>query len=104
MSLEAITKIRAVEEDMERSKADAKAQAQKLIADAEREGRSLLQQGREKSADAAASAMRKAEEQAAARREEILAQSVKACEQLTSDARARMDKAAQAIIERVVER
>ena len=35
MSLEAITKIRAVEEDMERSKADAKAQAQKLIADAD---------------------------------------------------------------------
>ena len=41
MSLEAITKIRAVEEDMERSKTDAKAQAQKLIADADREGRSL---------------------------------------------------------------
>ena len=56
MSLEAITKIRAVEEDMERSKADAKAQAQKLIADADREGRSLLQQGREKASAAAAAA------------------------------------------------
>ena len=48
MSLEAITKIRAVEDGMERAKADAKAQAQKLLADAEREGRALLQKGREK--------------------------------------------------------
>ena len=47
MSLEAITKIRAVEDGMERAKADAKAQAQKLLADAEREGRALLQKGRE---------------------------------------------------------
>ena len=64
---------------MERSKADAKAQAQKLIADADREGCSLLQ-------------------------DKILAQSAKDCEKLKSDARARMDKAAQAIIGRVVER
>ena len=104
MSLEAITKIRAVEEDMERSKADAKAQAQKLIADADREGRALLQQGREKAAAAAAAAMKKAEEQAAERRKEILAQSGRDCEKLKSDAGARMDKAAQAIIGRVVER
>ena len=33
MSLEAITKIRAVEDGMERAKADAKAQAQKLLAE-----------------------------------------------------------------------
>ena len=104
MSLEAITKIRAVEEDMERSKADAKAPAQKLIADADREGRSLLQQGREKASAAAAAAMKKAEEEAAGLRDKILAQSAKDCEKLKSDARARMDKAAQAIIGRVVER
>jgi V/A-type H+-transporting ATPase subunit G/H len=104
VSLEAITKIRAVEEDMERSKADAKAQAQKLIADADREGRSLLQQGREKASAAAAAAMKKAEEEAAGLRDKILAQSAKDCEKLKSDARARMDKAAQAIIGRVVER
>ena len=86
MSLEAISKIRAVEESMERSRADAKAQAQKLVADAEREGRALLQEGKEK-----------------ARRKEILAQAEKDCEKLKKDARTRMDKAAQAILGRVVE-
>ena len=53
---------------------------------------------------AAAAAMKKAEEQAAGQRDKILAQAAKDCEKLKSDARARMDKAAQAIIGRVVER
>ena len=88
---------------MEQARADAKAQAQKLVADAEREGRALLQQGREKSAGEAAAALRKAEEQAAGRRDEILAQAAKDCEKLKADAGARMDKAAQAILGRVVE-
>ena len=48
--------------------------------------------------------MKKAEEEAAGLRDKILAQSAKDCEKLKSDARARMDKAAQAIIGRVVER
>ena len=103
MSLEAISKIRAVEESMERSRADAKAQAQKLVADAEREGRALLQEGKEKAAAAAAAAMKQAEGQAEERRKEILAQAEKDCEKLKKDARTRMDKAAQAIIGRVVE-
>ena len=46
MSLEAITKIREVESSMEQSKAEARSQVQKLAADAEREGRALLEQGR----------------------------------------------------------
>ncbi|MDE7243793.1 MAG: hypothetical protein K2O18_07440, partial [Oscillospiraceae bacterium] len=75
MSLEAITKIRAVEEGVEQAKADAKTQAQKMLADAEREGRALLQKGREQSAGASAEALKKAEETAAKRRDEILAQS-----------------------------
>ena len=54
MSLEAITKIRSVEENMDQAKADAKARAQKLTAEAEREGRALLQKGREESAKSAA--------------------------------------------------
>ena len=43
MSLEAITRIRQVEDDMERSKAEARGQAQKLAADAQREGKDLLE-------------------------------------------------------------
>ena len=103
MSLEAITKIRAVEDSMEQSKADAKARAQKLAAEAEREGRALLQKGREESAKSAAAEMKKAEEEAAKRREEILAQAAKDCGKLKADAGTRMDKAAQAILGRVVD-
>jgi len=103
MSLEAITQIRQVEDSVERSKADAKAQALKLVADAERDGRALLLQGREKSAAAKAAALRDAEEKAAVRRTQILAQSAKDCKKLKASAEARMEKAAKAILERVVD-
>ena len=103
MSLEAITKIRTVEDSMEQARTDARAKAQKLIADAEREGRALLEQGKANSAGAAAAAMKAAGESAAKRREDILAQAAKDCEKLKADAAKRMDKAAQAILGRVVE-
>lgn len=103
MSLEAITKIRAVEEGMEQAKSEARAQAQKLTAEAEKEGRTLLQQGREQAAKAAGAELEKAEAAAAVRREEILAQAAKECEKLKKDAGARMEQAAQAILGRVVE-
>ena len=103
MSLEAITKIRAVEEGAEQAKADARAEAQKLIADAEREGRELLQRSKEDAAKAAAETLRKAQEEAAVLRESILAQAAEDCKALKADAGGRMDKATQAILGRVVE-
>ena len=103
MSLEAITEIRQVEDRMERAKAEARAQAQKLVADAERDGKALLQQGRDDAGKAEAEALRKAEEAAAKRREAILAEAAKDCQKLKNAAHGRMDKAAQAILERVVE-
>ena len=102
MSLEAITKIRSVEEDMDQAKADAKARAQKLASEAEREGRALLQQGKEQAAKAAAAEMEKAEAAAAKRREEILAKAERDCEALKKEAGSRMGKATQAILGRVV--
>ncbi len=103
MSLEAITRIRVVEDSMDRAKAEARAQVQKLVADAERDGRALLQRSREAAAQEAAETMRRAEADAAKRREEILRQAAKDCETLKAGAGARMDKAAQAILGRVVE-
>ena len=103
MSQEAINNIRAVEEGKEQAKADARAQAQKMLADAERDGRALLLKGREEAAEAAAEAMRKAQEEAAVLREKILAQAAEECKTLKADAGARMDKATQAILGRVVE-
>lgn len=102
MSLEAITKIRSVEEEMDQARADARSRAQKLAAEAEREGRALLQQGKEQAAKAAEAEMEKAEAAAAKRREEILAQAERDCEALKQEAASRMGKATQAILGRVV--
>lgn len=103
MSLEAITEIREVEERTERAKAEARAQAQKLAADAERDGKALLRQGQDDATAALAQALRGAEETAAQRRETILAEAAADCRKLKDAARGRMDQAVQAILERVVE-
>ena len=103
MSLEAITKIRAVEDGMEQARADARAQAQTLASDAERDGRALIQKGREQSASAAAEALKQAEAQATKKRDAILAKAAKDCDALKKNAEARLDKAAKAIVGRVVD-
>ena len=102
MSLEAISKIRSVEESMDQARADATARAQKLAAEAAREGRALLQKGKDTAAKAAAAELEKAEAAAAKRRDEILAQAAKDCGALKKQAGSRMDKATQAILGRVV--
>ena len=103
MSLEAIREIQSVEEKMETSRAQARAQAQKIISDAEREGRALLEQGRAEAAKKAAAVMTAAEERAAKRREEILAAAEEDCKILSAGADAFMAQAVKMIVERVVE-
>lgn len=103
MSLEAITRIRAVEDGVEQSQAQARVQGQKLIADAQREGREALEQSRRAAAEENRKAMTQAEETAAKRREEILAQAAEDCRALKAQAAARMDQAVRRIVERVVE-
>lgn len=104
MSLEAITQIRKIEEGMEQEKSDARARAQKLAADAEREGRELLKAAAEKARAENTAAMERAQEQAAKRREVILAKATEDCAALKASAGKRMDKAVEAILGRVVER
>lgn len=103
MSLEAITKIRAVEEGMEQSKAEARSQVQRMIAEADRDGRAALERGRIAAGEAAAAAMSRAEAEAAKRREEILCKAAEDCAALKAEAAKRMDTATQAILGRVVE-
>jgi len=103
MSLEAIREIQTVEEAMEASRAQARAQAQQIISDAERHGRALLSQGREEAAKAAAAEMTAAEEKAAKRRGEILAAAEEDCKILSNGADAFMAQAVNMIVERVVE-
>ena len=103
MSLEAIREIQSVEEAMEASRAQARTQAQKIVSDAEREGRALLEQGREASAKEAAAAMKAAEDRAAKRRAEILASAEDDCKTLSASADAFMAQAVKMIVERLVE-
>lgn len=103
MSLEAISRIRAVEDEMEQAKAEAKAKAERIVAYAERSGRSLLQQGQEASAEFAVAVTAHVDEKAAKRRDEIMIQAAQDCKTLRFEAAARMDKATQAILRRVVE-
>ncbi len=103
MSLEAMTKIRAVENGVEQAQAQARAQGQKLIADAQREGREALERSRQEATGDARGDMARAEEAAAKRREEILAQAAEDCRALKAQAAARMDQAVRRIVERVVE-
>jgi len=103
MSLEAIREIQRVEEAMDASRAEARAQAQKILSDAEREGRALLEQGKEDAAKKAAAEMTAAEGKAAKRREEILAAAGEDCASLSAGADAFMAQAVKMIVERVVE-
>lgn len=103
MSLEAISKIRDVEETMDQAKAEARAKAQKLVADAERAGHQFLEEGRQISAARAGEAMKAAEAQAEEKRSEILAATQTECEALTADADAKMAQAVSMIVGRVVE-
>jgi len=103
MSLEAISKIRNVEETMDQAKAEARAKAQKLVADTERAGRELLEQGRQVLAAKAAEEMKAAEAQAEEKRSAILAATKAECAALTADADAKMAQAVSMIVGRVVE-
>ena len=71
MSLEAITKICGVEDEMDQARAQARVQAQKILADAERSGQELLEQGRSSSAEKTTGVMKAAEERGEQRRREI---------------------------------
>ena len=103
MSLEAIEKIRGVEEEMDQARAQARAQAQKILADAERAGQDLLEQGRRASAEKSAGAVRAAQERGQQRRQEILAEAEEDCRALEQLAQANMSQAVQMIVERVVD-
>lgn len=104
MSLESINTIRGVEESMDQARQEAKVNAQKLLAEAEREGRALVEQSRAKAAEKTAEVMEAAGKRADKRRLDILADTNRDCRRLVSDAQERMAEAAGIIVGRVVER
>ena len=103
MSLEAINQIRGVEGSADQARADARTKAQKILADAEREGRALLEQGKAQSAAAAAEVMKRAQTEGEIRRTAILAKAESEAEALKAQARTKLAQAAKVITGRVVE-
>ena len=103
MSLTAIHTIRGVEDAMDQAKLEAKAKAQKLIADAQKEGQALLEQSKSEAAEKTAEVMEAAQRKGEKRRGEILGDTAKECRQLAADAETRMAAAANMIVRRVVE-
>ena len=103
MSLAAIETIRQAEEAAERARAETRAEGQKRVAEAEREGRALLENGKTQAAAESARMMGEAEQQAEKRRQEILAAAGEDCRSLAAAADANMAKAVEMIVRRVVE-
>ena len=101
--MEAIREIQSVEETMDAARAEARAKAQRVVAEAEREGRALLENGKTQAAAESARMMGEAEQQAEKRRQEILAAAGEDCRSLAAAADANMAKAVEMIVRRVVE-
>ena len=103
MSLEAIQTIHGVEDAMDQARLEARAQAQKLVADAQKEGRALLERSKAEAAAKTAEVMEAAQRRGEQRRADILGDTARECRQLAADADTRMAAAANMIVRRVVE-
>jgi vacuolar-type H+-ATPase subunit H len=102
MSLEAVKQVTAAEEQARLSKLAAQQDARKLIADAEKAGRSALEQAKAEANETVASMLAQAEQRAGVRTSEIIHQAEGSCDQLRAQAQARLEQAASLIVERVV--
>ncbi len=104
MYMEAVKEIRKLEEQVEQSKAQARAQAKDSIDAVEKEGRALLNAARQTIREEDAAAMTECEEKAAAQRLDVIRQAEEQCRALRDRAAGRMDEAADRIVGRVVGR
>ena len=104
MAMEAIKMVTETEKEMQRQKEEAVAAARQMVADAERAGRQLLEDGRRQAEAQARQQLTQAEEIAAERTRGVLDQAGRDCEQLRQTARGRMDRATECIMERIGKR
>lgn len=103
MYLETIRQISQVEDAMDKAKADAKADAQKRLADAQKAGQALLTRAQQEADAENAALLRQAEENAGARRDDILQTAQKDCDALKLRADGQMNEAVATIVRKVVE-
>ena len=101
MSFEAIQKVTETEQANRVKKADAAAEAKRIVAEAERMGQQLVAQARAEADTQVKTMLAEAEARAAQRSQQILADNDAACAALKQDAQARLEQAADIIVERV---
>ena len=101
MSLEAIQKVAGAEQAARERRAEAAEEAKRIVADAERAGRQLVQDSRAQAEQEAKAMLADAEVQAEKKAKQTLADNDAKCEALKQAARQRLGKAAGLIVGRV---
>ncbi len=101
MPLEAVRKIEALEQEIQKAMQDAKKAAAEQIADAEREGKMILQKRKEEGGKQSAILMEQAEREAEGERQKIFDQAEKQCNELRRQAVLKETEAVQEIVKRV---
>lgn len=102
MSLEAIQKVTASEQESQSRKADAVAAAKKLAADAQRAGESMLEAARREAEAENRALLLRTEERAAEHAARFRAEAEAEAEAMCKAAEDRLDAAADLIVRRVV--
>ena len=102
MSLEAIQKITETERLSVLRKAEAEQAAKKTVAEAERDGKALLESTRTQAEQEVKSLMAQAEQNAAVEIQTVQKQTEQDCQKLKAEAETRLEQAADWIVRRVV--
>ena len=101
MALEAIQKVTETEQANRTKKAEALAEAKRIVAEAERAGKQLVAQARAQAEEQVKGMMAQAEAQAAQDSSRVLEENDAACQTLKENARKRLEAAADLIVGRV---
>lgn len=101
MSFEAIQKVTETEQNSRARKAEAAAEAKRIVAEADRMGHQTVAQARAAADESVKAMMAEAEKRAGERAGKILAENAEVCAALKENARPRMDRAADLIVEKV---
>ena len=100
--MDAIRKVMQAESDGREQRSAAEAQAKQLVADADRDGRALMERMRQLAAESGKELLERAEKNAAEKAAAIGRETEAAGEQLRRTAKGRMEDAAATIVARVV--
>lgn len=101
MSFDAIQKVTEAEQNGRKRQAEAAAEAKRIVAEADRMGRQTVAQARAAAEEKVKTMMAEAETRAGERSRAAEAENAKACEILKENARPKLDRAADLIVEKV---